>query len=159
MGEKYESPPLDPGDGAPLLCVCRLRGAGGGIGNLGGGARATPTSDCALSPVKDRCLTLELEDVRENELDCGGTGNCAGAVAGPYSSSSSSSCCKYGFSRPPAWSRVHVKSWGTASTLNEDRGTLSLRCVSRLAAHFLIISSLRNLMVKFSTPGSPRHQI
>lgn len=93
-GEKYESPPLDPGDGAPLPCVCKLSGAGGGIGNLGGGARATPANDCVLSPVMDRWRIFELEDVREKELDCGGTGNCAGAVAGPYSSSSSSSCCR-----------------------------------------------------------------
>lgn len=43
-----------------------------------------PASDCVLSPVAERCLRFEVEEVRgiEEPIE-DGTGNCAGAVAGP----------------------------------------------------------------------------
>ena len=44
-----------------------------------------PASECTLSPVADRCLRFVADDVRgiEPTVEFDGTGNCAGAVAGP----------------------------------------------------------------------------
>lgn len=95
---------------------------------------------------------LEDEDVRG--MEAGGMGKDE-----PEKSSSSSSAWRYGFSRPPALFWFQIKSDCIMSELIEARGALSLRWFSRQAAHFFMVSSLRNLMVKFSTPGSPFHQI
>ena len=63
-GEKYESPPRAPGDGAPALepLVCT---GGTGKGNRGGGgARAMLAMEWTLSPVMERPLVLDPVDVR-----------------------------------------------------------------------------------------------
>lgn len=109
--------------------------------------------DWLLSLVMDRCLRLELEPIR-------GIGNCDDVEGGGNSSSSSSSCCRYGFSRAPACAWVQAKSGAMASGLPADmRGAFSFLCSSKPRAHFFIASSFVNRIVKFSTPGSPFHQI
>lgn len=165
VGEKYESPALCPGD-CPPPCVCTLSTPeGGGIGNLGGGARTTPASDAVLSFVPERPRRLVLDALRfmtppeelvvEPKLtfDAIACGCCTSS-----SSSSSSSCWAYGFSILLTL-RIHVKSGAACSGLAVAVGVFSFRCVSRPVAHFLIISSFVNLITKFSTPGSPFHHI
>lgn len=163
-GEKYESPPRAPGDDAPGggICVCTFKGAGGcGSGNRGGGALTMPAR---LSPVAARCRRLVLDAFRGSmvpPVDCVGIGNWAGADAGGHISSSSSSSCwlRYGFSSLPPCSRVQAKSGAAESGLVDAFGALSFRCNSRALAHFFICSSFVYLIIKFSTPGSPFHQI
>lgn len=62
------------------------------MGNLGGGPRAIPARDWALSPVADRDRRLLLDAVR-GSIDNG----CPGRPGGGSYSSSSSSSWTYGF--------------------------------------------------------------
>lgn len=167
IGEKYESAAgRSPGDGAPRAdsCVWRLSGTGGGgRGYRGGGARAMPASDCVLSPVADLCLRLLLDAFLGIIVPPVEGVTPKGIEPGLYSSSSSMSCSLYGFSivlRTPAWALSHGNSGGARSGLDAAfESMFALRCLSRPAAHLRMVSSFVNLMVKFSTPGSPFHQI
>jgi hypothetical protein len=109
-----------------------------------------------LSPVADLCLKLVLEAFRINVPPV----DCPLKDGAPISSSSSSSGCAYGFSRVLTdWVRIQAKSGVDISGLVEALGAFSFLCVSSPAAHFFIVSSFVNLIMKFSTPGSPFHQI
>lgn len=112
-----------------------------------------PAREALLSPVADLCRRLVLEAF---------LGIVPGIAAyedvGGMFSSSSSSCSAYGFTKSGCAS-IHLKFAVGWSGLVALCGAFSLRWISKCVAHFFIISSFWNLMTKFSTPGSPFHQI